>query len=442
MEITAVFSWKRICFLLIVLLTAQSLLFLHSWKAPTLVNSPKSSALSHRPPTSPSSQTSSLSPPSYGFGDSLTASQCSTQFPDLYFELDRAVQYWKSRNHTISPDDVDISWHSRSLFAGGALRLLIHDNRIRILHSINAMRDESYRERGLGILNLLHRALESASAAGERLPTVEAAIVLQDVSYPPTENGTHSFWTWTRRIGNATQERVWLIPNFDFWATHPLGSYQDARERAIEHDVVAVADKIPRAVWRGTVFARTQTIHGNYIRSGLVNATVGKEWADVKGRNATTGENRLALEELCDYAMTIHTEGVSYSGRLKYLLNCNALPISHELEWTAQYYHLLVKEGPRQNYVEVKKDWSDLEETVLYYLQHPEERRRIVENHLRTFREKYFTRAALSCYLRRLVQQYALVAFEPDVLKEVDGKMVLRGRSFEQFIDRPEDFDE
>jgi hypothetical protein len=140
--------------------------------------------------------------------------------------------------------------------------------------------------------------------------------------------------------------------------------------------------------------------------------------------------------------MTIHTEGVSYSGRLKYLLNCNALPISHELEWTAQYYHLLVKEGPRQNYVEVKKDWSDLEETVLYYLQHPEERRRIVENHLRTFREKYFTRAALSCYLRRLVQQYALVAFEPDVLKEVDGKMVLRGRSFEQFIDRPEDFDE
>lgn len=47
----------------------------------------------------------------------------------------------------------------------------------------------------------------------------------------------------------------------------------------------------------------------------------------------STNVGRLTSDEFCQYAMTVHTEGISYSGRLNTLLNCDSLIIAHDLEW-------------------------------------------------------------------------------------------------------------
>ena len=129
-------------------------------------------------------------------------------------------------------------------------------------------------------------------------------------------------------------------------------------------------------------------------------------------------------------------------GRLKFLLNCNSLPIVHDLDWTAEFYHLLVPEGPNQNYIAVKRDFSDLEEKVTYFLEHAEEAQRISENAVATFRSRYTSLAAEACYWRRLIQGWSEVAFDPDpyetVTVDISGtsvaKQQFRGITYEEFL--------
>lgn len=104
------------------------------------------------------------------------------------------------------------------------------------------------------------------------------------------------------------------------------------------------------------------------------------------------------------------------------------------------FYHLLEATGPNQNYVAVKRDWSDLEEKVKYYLDHPEEAERIIANSLATFRDRYLTRAADSCYTRKLIRGYANVSFTPDIHRPgTEGSRMLRGDAFEMFMQNPHD---
>jgi hypothetical protein len=75
----------------------------------------------------------------------------------------------------------------------------------------------AFRARGISFLSLLNAAVQSATAGGEKLPTIEAAIVLEDIVEFPTQDGTHSLWTWTSNMTDTTHDRHWLIPNFDFY---------------------------------------------------------------------------------------------------------------------------------------------------------------------------------------------------------------------------------
>jgi hypothetical protein len=46
-------------------------------------------------------------------------------------------------------------------------------------------------------------------------------------------------------------------------------------------------------------------------------------------------------------------------------------------------------------------------------LAHPDKVKRIADNSVKTFRERYLTPAAEACYWRQLVRAYAEVAFVP-----------------------------
>ncbi|KXT00008.1 hypothetical protein AC578_4854 [Pseudocercospora eumusae] len=356
--------------------------------------------------------------------DNLSDAQCDHAFPDLYHEIDRATSYWKQRNHNITQEDVSISWFQ------SAFRLLIHKNQIRILESKNAFGSAMSRARCMDIIFLLHRALESATSAGEILPTVELAFTIPDITEMPNDT-THTALTWNRRINDTNHERHWMIPNFSMWRGDGDLSYPESRLAAKKQDL-PFAKKIPKLVWRGAVWV-------NHVRSALVHAAKDKPWADIEKVAGEDGkEFYLSNDELCKYAMTVHTEGISYSARLDWLIECNSLLFIHELEWDMWYYHLLKSSGPEQNFVAVRRDFGDLEDKVKYYFEHPDEAERLIRNSIETFRDRYLTRAAVSCYFRKLIRGYAEVAFVPEV-QRTDGRL-LRGLSYEMFMIGVKDF--
>ena len=110
----------------------------------------------------------------------FSQAQCDAAFPDLYYEIDRAVSVWQKREHTISQDDIEISWRKDAAF-----QVLIQDSQLRILKTKNTWQNEGYRKRTLYILSQLHRALLGAAAAGESVPNIEFAVTVDDISLIP-----------------------------------------------------------------------------------------------------------------------------------------------------------------------------------------------------------------------------------------------------------------
>ncbi|EME45546.1 hypothetical protein DOTSEDRAFT_71301 [Dothistroma septosporum NZE10] len=398
--------------------------------------------LKHAPTTKTTSANMPLPTDLDGFlFDSLRTEQCQGEFPRLFHDIDERVAYWRKQQHSITANDTDMSWRNRDAASGGggAMRLLIHNNELRILQSTkDNMGHFGMRLRSIAVLGLMQRALDSAIAAGEQLPTIEFATCVEDICAGAPEGSTKSFWAFAARPSDDTHNRRWLMPNYDFWFDHGSGSWRDARRRAIQRDL-PFSKKIPKIVWRGNTGF-------NSVRPALLELTAGKEWADMKNVDwtAETQVNRIHQDSYCNYSMTVNTEGITYSGRLKYLLNCNSLTFVHDMEWTTYWYHLLEPQGADQNYVPVSRDWHDLEEKVRHYLGHPDEAEKIIRNSISTFRSKYLTRAAESCYTRQLIQSYASVTYTPEVYKPDKPGSVkrLRGIPFEQYMSDFRDFNE
>ena len=367
-----------------------------------------------------------------GNNPGLTSEQCDAAFPDLYYEIDRSVKLWKDRGHEITPEDIDLGWRRDA-----AMRILIYNNQLRVLQAKNTWQPKGYGKRALPMLSQLHRALLGASAAGETLPTIEFSVVVDDMSLiPGGKDDNTTTWAFTRNLHDRGHDREWIIPDFNYWANPPTTtSFHDMQLRAHAHDM-HIHDKIPQAVWRGVRWTNEA------VRGNLLTKSAGKDWADIREMEWKNKTDFMRMEDFCRYAYIVHTEGRSWSGRLKYILNCDSVPVVHALDWTAHLYHLLVPDGPEQNYVAVRRDFGDLEKEITYLIDHPDVAQRIADNAVATFRARYTTMAAESCYWRALVRGWSEVAFQPEtherVRAVVNGEEVserrVRGKPFEELV--------
>ncbi len=73
----------------------------------------------------------------------------------------------------------------------------------------------------------------------------------------------------------------------------------------------------------------------------------------------------------------------------------------------------MISSGPRQNFLRVEKDFSDLETQLAHLRARPEQAARIASNGVEIFRDRYLTPAAQSCYWRKLIRGYGSVSFKP-----------------------------
>jgi len=351
----------------------------------------------------------------------LSSEQCNHAFPELYHELDRAVAYWSPRN--ITPETIELSPRNE-----GGLRVLIKDQRLRVLQT-KGMKRGDFRMRIMAVLHQLQRALQGHEAAEPPFDDMEFTVVVDDWPNLPLDREATA-WAFTRKSSNPNHDGVWLIPDFNFWAAPPAaGSFHDMQAEARKHDA-PVGKKLPQAVWRGVAWTNPD------IRLALVNLTQNQPWADVKVIEWKDASNVMALDEFCRYAYLINTEGRSWSSRLTHILNCDSVPILHDLHWVAHYYHLL---QPDVNYVPVHRNFSDIEEKVQRSMHDPTAAQSVADSARQTFRERYTTPAATACYWRRLLRAWSRVAFRPEAFEVAERESPssarkARGIAFEEFV--------
>lgn len=367
----------------------------------------------------------------YGLSDA----QCDAAFPELYKEVNRAVAY-RRRVGLVTPDELDVGWR-----ADGIVRAMIHDNQLYIV-SASGFLDPNHRPRSLATLHSLHRAITAFQGT---VPNIEFTLTDHD-SALLVEDSNFTTWSYSRL---PKQESLWLMPDFGFWGWPDVGlrSYAEL-QASLNANEDEFLDKIPKLVWRGAT-----TVAAYDVRAGLLEHSAGQPWSDVQTldwSNATNINERLiSMEDHCGYMFVVQTEGNTYSGRLKYLLNCHSVVLSHELRWVEHFHHLLRHSGPDQNYVRLKRDFSDLPKTMANLLkpksmQFAED---IASNARATFRTRYLTPAAGACYWRALIRGWASVqGFEPQLWVESEEpdwakdwgkgtkvKRKMRGTPFESF---------
>ena len=353
---------------------------------------------------------------------SLSDAQCDTAFPQLYEDIDRAVQHGQSRNittHTIG------LWNRNE----GGVKILFRNQQLRIVETRGMYRND-FSERILAVCHSLLRATASAAVEDMLIDDFEATIVVDDwpVLSQEQDGKELALWSFARDSSNRDHDRAWLIPDFNFWKTSGEDfTHMQAKARTYDSPI---AEKEQKIIWRGVDWTNP------LVRGALVNVTRDRPWADVKTIDWNDHVDMLTPQEFCHYAYVVNTEGRSWSSRLTHLLNCDAVPISHELKWVAHYYHLL---EPDVNFVSVDRDFSDLSEKMEFYLAHPSAAQDIADKARVTFRERYTTPAATTCYWRRLLRSWSSMTFKPEGIEAADrdqtqGEQRKRGIAIEEFL--------
>ncbi|KAM3416007.1 hypothetical protein BST61_g9494 [Cercospora zeina] len=361
-----------------------------------------------------------------GNNQALTASQCDAAFPKLYQEIDRARAHFNGKK--ITEKHIELSGGN-----DGGVRFLIVDSQVRIVETRGLFR-EDFRYRIIALAQQVVQAVAAADAAGEPIPNIEFTVVVDDIAVLDKKN-PGALWAFTRKSADPRQDNLWLIPSFHFFGAPPEAEgYRTMQGKSRKHDS-PLAQKIPQVVWRGALWTN------EVVRRPLLQVTADKEWANVSSMDWGKPDTVIPMDEFCKYRYTINTEGRSWSARMTHLFNCDSLLFVHDVEWIAHYYHL-IKTGA--NAVRVRRDFSDLESSILHCNENLEEAQQIADQAKKTFRERYTTPAAAACYWRKLMRTWAgTVKFEPIIHETKDGRSVkkARGVGFEEFLVHKNDED-
>jgi len=156
---------------------------------------------------------------------------------------------------------------------------------------------------------------------------------------------------------------------------------------------VFVNDRVPfeakksMAVWRGKAYGEH--------RKAFVQRYYDHPFCDI-GQTNTKFERdvpwqkgRMTLKEQLQYKFIVSIEGNDVASNLKWIMSSNSLAFMARPK-----YETWFMEGtliPDYHYVLLKDDYSDLEEKIAYYSEHPEEAKAIIANahrHVARFRDR------------------------------------------------------
>lgn len=154
-------------------------------------------------------------------------------------------------------------------------------------------------------------------------------------------------------------------------------------------------DKVPKLFWRGAPVLQ----QGTQRKDLLEQLGPQTDIADVKEAHRYKKENFVSLPGMCQYRYIVYTEGVTYSGRLKYTSLCNSVQIGHPITFYEYWTHLL-----EPFYVNVT-DWNDAVNVYHRLQEDPEHSAALARGAVDALRE-HMSPTGISCYIQRLVDGY------------------------------------
>ena len=87
---------------------------------------------------------------------------------------------------------------------------------------------------------------------------------------------------------------------------------------------------------------------------------------------------KMTIGEHLDYKFVMSLEGNDVASNLKWVMSSNSIAVTPRL--TCETWFMEGTLVPNYHYIEVKPDFSDLEERLTYYIQHPDEAEAIIRH--------------------------------------------------------------
>ena len=343
----------------------------------------------------------------------LPQSTCQAEFSRLYPQLTANQVAWKSKGGITYNDVQNAAQHCRH----GCVHLLIKHGQIFI-----RAQEKDWQSRVRSTLQLLAEAYGGANEDEKALiEGTELVISTADFDGFTDPNSRGAGWVLDKRVGDTQGQ--YLFPDFSFasWPEAGIPSYREFRRQAAAINAeVPWSSKSNRAFWRGDALLGK----GIKPRDSLLSVATGpgtEAWSDVKRTSFwESGPDIGAIvspADHCRHKFLIHSEGVAYSGRSKFILSCASTVILHKLEWQQHFHPALISDASAdQNIVQLQGDYFEtlpstmqslLDQEKVTFPGMPTTAERIASNAKRTLTDRYLTPAATACYIRAALISYS-----------------------------------
>lgn len=197
-----------------------------------------------------------------------------------------------------------------------------------------------------------------------------------------------------------------LMPDFtayDWWEAK-LPAFNEAR-LSLAEESGPFEFKTPKLFWRGATVLQQGTQRTDLV-SQLGPQTDVADVADTTVKHLPEGDDKSnlkylkTLKEMCQYQYIVYTEGITYSGRLKYTALCNSIQIGHKITFVEFWTHLL------DPYYVTVKDWDDALRKYKKLRNNPEKAAALANGAKEALR-KHLSPSGINCYMRRMLEGYA-----------------------------------
>jgi len=142
-------------------------------------------------------------------------------------------------------------------------------------------------------------------------------------------------------------------------------------------DTIPFKDKMDIAIFRGKVDNKESRIRFMELYFGNKMCDLG----NIHKRSQCPQEwitPKMTIKEHLNYKFILALEGNDVASNLKWIMSSNSIAVMPKP--TYETWFMEGKLIPNVHYIEIKEDYSDLEERMNHYIQHPEEAQMIIDN--------------------------------------------------------------
>ncbi|MFI3239755.1 MAG: glycosyl transferase family 90 [Bacteroidales bacterium] len=189
-------------------------------------------------------------------------------------------------------------------------------------------------------------------------PKLRVALEWGDVTYIPE----HPAIVKSRPINGANENSILMKLNKN-------------RHFTFVNDKMEWEEKMDRVIFRGKIPGKEKRVrffelyfHHKLVNLGDTSRNGRKEW----------NQGKMTINEQLKYKFILALEGNDVASNLKWVMSSNSIAVMPTPEFETWFM-----EGrliPNYHYIHIADDYSNLEERINYYINHPDEAKKIIRN--------------------------------------------------------------